>query len=148
MTDGDSATSAARAATSAAPAAGLYGTVVAFDPAVEEWSEYTERLVHYFHANDIVADGKRRAILRAFVGPTVYRLLRMLASLKKLDEFEFSELVDLAMSHYNPKPSPIVKRYEFNCRCQKEGESIATYVAELRRIAEHCQYGAVLNDML
>ena len=52
------------------------------------------------------------------------------------------------MSHYNPKPSPIVKRFEFNSRCQREGESIATYVAELRKIAEHCQFGVVLNDML
>ena len=52
------------------------------------------------------------------------------------------------MSHYKPKPSPIVKRFEFNSRCQREGESIATYVAELRKIAEHCQFGVVLNDML
>ena len=82
------------------------------------------------------------------VGPTAYRLLKMLASPKKLDEFAFSELVELVMSHYNLKPSPIVKRFEFNSRCQKEGESIATYVVELRKIAEHCQFGAVLNDML
>ena len=39
-------------------------------------------------------------------------------------------------------------RFEFNSRRQKEGESIATYVAELRKIAEHCDFGAVLSDML
>ena len=67
---------------------------------------------------------------------------------KKLDELLFAELVDLAAAHFNPKPSPIVKRYKFNSRCQREGESIATYIAELRKIVEHCEYGAVLSDML
>ena len=47
-----------------------------------------------------------------------------------------------------PNPSPIVKRFEFNSRCQKEGESIAVFVAELRKIAEHCEFVPVLSDML
>ena len=53
-----------------------------------------------------------------------------------------------AATHFNPKPSPIVKQFEFNSRCQKEGESIAVFVAELRKIAEHCEFGPVLSDML
>jgi hypothetical protein len=34
----------------------MHGTVGMFDPALEEWSEYSERLAHYFVANDIVSD--------------------------------------------------------------------------------------------
>ena len=45
--------------------------------------------------------------------------------------------MEIAATHFNPKPSPIVKRFEFNSRSQKEGESIAVFVAELRKIAEH-----------
>ena len=120
------------------PAVGQHGTVCAFDASQEEWSEYAERLVHYFVANDIAGEDKRRAILLYAVGPSTYRLLKTLASPKRLDELKFSELVELATAHFNPKPSPIVKRFEFNSPCQKEGESIATYVAELRKIAEHC----------
>ena len=33
-------------------AVGLHGTVVAFDPMQESWSEYVERIQHYFTAND------------------------------------------------------------------------------------------------
>ena len=130
----EGATPAARASAALRPtvaAVGLHGTIGVFDPALEEWSEYSGRLVHYFVANYIVADDKRRAIFLTVVGPATYRLLKTLASPQKLDEFEFSQLVDLAMSHYNPKPLPIVKRFEFNSRCQREGESIAAYVAEL-----------------
>ena len=56
--------------------------------------------------------------------------------------------MEKARAHFNPKPSPIVKRYEFNTRRQGENEAVATYVAELRKIAEFCDYGAVLSDML
>ena len=88
-------------------------------PAVEELCEYTERFTHYFVANDIVAVEKRRAIFLTAVGPTTYRLLKTLVSPNKLDEFRFEELVEKAMTHFNPKPSPIVKRYEFNSRAKK-----------------------------
>ena len=30
----------------------------------------------------------------------------------------------------------------------ERGESIAVFVAELRKIAEHCEFGPVLSDML
>lgn len=130
------------------PAVGLLnGAVCAFDPSREEWSKYAERLVHYFVANDINGE-KRRAILLNAVRPSTYRLIKTLASPKKVDELRFSELVELATSHFNPKGSPIVKHYEFNSRCQREGESIATYIVELRKVAEHCNCGAVLSDML
>ena len=127
---------------------GLHGTVVPFDATQEEWSEYAERLVHYFTANDIKGEDKRRAILLNAVGPATYRLIKTLASPKKVTELAFEEIVKRTTAHFNPKPSPIVKRYEFNTRCQGEGESIATYVAELRKIAEHCEYKDVLSDML
>ena len=71
------------------------------------------------------------------MGPTTYRLLKTLVSPSKLDEFRFKELVEKAMTHFNPKPSPIVKRYELNSWCQKEGESVSAYIVEFRKMAEH-----------
>ena len=139
---------AARVPAALPTAIGLHGTVGAFTSSQEEWSEYPVRLVHYFVANDIEAEAKRRAILPTAVGPGTYRLMKTLASPKKLEEFTFKELVELAPTHFNPRPSPIVKRFEFNSRSQKEGESIAVFVAELRKIAEYCDYGPVLSDML
>ena len=91
----------------------------------EEWSEYAERLELYFTANDIVVAAKRRAILLNAVGPTTYRLLKTLASPERVTDLTFEQLVELAKAHFNPKPSPIVKRYEFNTRSQEEGETLA-----------------------
>ena len=36
----------------------------------------------------------------------------------------------------------------FNTRIRKQGGTIAPYVAELRRLAEHCNYRDSLNEML
>ena len=99
--------------------------------------------MHFYGKDTVQEEAKKRAILLTAVGPGTYRLLKTLASPRRLDELRFSELVDLATRHYNP-----VKRFEFNSRSQKEGESIAVFVAQLRKIAEHCDYGAVLSDML
>ena len=54
----------------------------------------------------------------------------------------------LVGDYYKPKPSVIVQRYKFNMRVRKQGESVATYVAALRELAEHCSYGTTLKEML
>ena len=95
-----------------------------------------------------ISPEKQRAILLSAIGPSTYRIIRTLVSPDKVTDYTFFELVEKARAHFNPKPSPIVKRFEFNTRCQGENESVASYVAELRKIAEFCDYGRVLNDML
>ena len=67
---------------------------------------------------------------------------------QKVIEFTFHELVEKVKTHFNPKPSPIMKRFQFNTRCQLEGESVGVFVAALRSIAEYCDYGDSLKDML
>ena len=42
----------------------------------------------------------------------------------------------------------IVQRYKFNTRTRAAGESIATYVAALRELAQYCEYRDTLLDML
>ena len=51
-------------------------------------------------------------------------------------------------NHLSPKPDPIAERFRFNTRDRQPEESVANYVAELRRLTEHCEYGTSLNDML
>ena len=127
---------------------GLHGTVSPFDGSQEDWIEYAERLDSYFVANDITDVAKRRAILLNAVGPTTYRLIKTLSLPGKPTDHTFEELVEKVKTHFNPKPSAIIKRYEFNTRKQRPGETVAEYVAALRKIAEYCEYGDILNDML
>ena len=41
-----------------------------------------------------------------------------------------------------------MQRFRFNARSRKPGESVAAYVAELRRLAEFCEYGDSLEKMI
>lgn len=54
----------------------------------------------------------------------------------------------LLKNHYHPKPSEIVQRYKFDSRSRKPDESVLEYVAELRRLAQDCNYGDKLQQML
>ena len=50
--------------------------------------------------------------------------------------------------HHDPKPSVIVQCYRFNLCNRRSGESVAAYVAELRHLSEHCEFGTTLSQML
>lgn len=125
-----------------------YGNIGEFDQAVENWESYLERMEQYFVANDVASATKKRAILLSTCGPLTYVTIRSLAAPTKPTELEYKQLRELTMKHYNPRPSVIMQRYKFNARTQQPGESISTYVAELRKLTEFCDFGDSLNDML
>lgn len=107
-----------------------------------------QKLEEYFIANDIESADKKKAILLSVVGAETYQLIRSLVAPAKPKEKSFGNLVKLVQEHHQPIPSAIVQRYKFNSRAQKTGEFIATFVAELQRIAEHCKFGGTLDEML
>ena len=125
-----------------------HGSIGEFQGHPEGWTEYIERLECYFTANDVATDEKRRAILLAYCGDATYSTIRSLVAPRKPTEVPYDDLVKLAQAHYNPRPSQIVQRFKFNSRTQQAGESIASYVAELHRLSEHCGFGQSLDDML
>ena len=118
------------------------------DGGEEEWTHYVERMQHYFTANDVKSKEKQLSIFLSVCGASTYKLISSLVAPKKPGDCGLDELLKLISEHKNPKPSFIVQRFKFNSRIRKTGESISAYVAELRHIAENCQYGTSLEDML
>ena len=51
-------------------------------------------------------------------------------------------------SHFEPKPLVISERFVFNKRQQKSDETVADYVAALRKLSIHCKFGDFLDDAL
>ena len=58
----------------------------------------------------------------------------------------YDELTTLLKNHYQAKPLVIAKRFYFGQRNQKEGKTIADYIAELRRLSANCDYGDFLTQ--
>ena len=125
-----------------------YGSLGPYSSGKETWIAYCERLEQYFAANDIDDAGKQRAVLLSECGSETYQLIRSLVAPEKPKNKTFDALVKLVADHLTPPPSPIVQRFHFNTRTQKEGETVAAFLAELRRLSEHCEYGETLDDML
>ena len=126
----------------------VHGAVGQFNEDAEEWPAYCERLMHYFTANDVKTDEKRRTILLSVCGAHIYQLVRSLVSPEKPADKTFEEIVKLVRDHLTPPSSCIVRRFYFNSRFQKGTETVGQFVAELRRLSEYCEFGGSLDEML
>ena len=104
-----------------------------------------KRLNHYFIANDVAEEGKKRSILLSDCVSSTYMLLRSIVG-----------VVQLATT-----PSSISPKWDITSRFSgrlfkginlipesEPQELIATYVAALRELSEYCNYGDRLHEML
>ena len=59
-----------------------------------------------------------------------------------------ADIVTDLKGHFETKPLIIAERFHFHRQNQASSESIATYVAELRRLASKCEFKAYLEEAL
>ena len=128
--------------------AAVLGKIEEFDRRKEDWDLYIERLEHFFVANAITEPERKRAVFLSVIGASTYKTLRSLLSPNKPGEQDYRELVQKLSEHYNPQPSEIVERTKFHSRFRKPGESAASFVAQLRSLSEHCNFGDNLEVMI
>ena len=125
----------------------MLGTMDPFDPDIDNWSAYTERLEQFFVTNDI-ADGKKRAVLLTVIGTKAYTLLRNILAPEKPATRDYSQLVEALQSHLDPKPIVMAEHFKSHHRNQCEGESIAQYIAGLRKLSKYCAFRDYLDQAL
>ena len=124
------------------------GRVDEFDGTRDDWLQYVERLEHFFSANGVDDADKKRSVLLTVIGAATYKTLRNILSPEKPGEKPYAELVESLSKYFKPTPSEIVERFKFHSRVRKAGESISTYVAELRSLTEYCNFGPTLDNMI
>ena len=92
----------------------------------------------FFSAND-VEDVKKVPIFLTVVGSKTYSLalLRSLVAPSLPQVKTFAELSEVLNVHFEPKSLVIAERFLFHKRSQALGESIANYMAELRKLSTH-----------
>ena len=123
------------------------GRVNEFVPEKETISAYLERVEMFFLANDIGED-KKVPVLLSVIGATTYALLRNLVTPAAPKDKEYATLCKLLKDHCEPTPIVIAERYRFYSRKQNAGESIAEYIAELKRLSTHCEFEGFLEQAL
>ena len=118
-----------------------------FDPASDDWSLYVERFEHFILANGI-KDEQKLHMLLALVGAQTYQLLTNLVAPKKPGEHTYAQVKEKLTAHLKPKPIKIAESFRFYKRQQQPSETMADYIAELRRLATTCEFGTFLDEAL
>ena len=129
-------------------AKGTLGNIEEFDGSKDDWPQYVERLEHFFYANEITDADKKQAVFLSVLGAATYKVLRKIVSLDKPGDKTYAALVEALSKHFKPAPSEIVERFKFHSRVRNPGESVATYLAELRSLSEFCNFGDTLEVMI
>ncbi len=119
-----------------------------FDGTRDSWEEYSERLQYFLVANGITDTNRQKAILLTSIGASNFSLLRSLVSADGIATKSFEGLQEVLKVHFSPKPSEVGQRFKFNSCVRKPGESVATFLARLRSLTEHCNFGDSLEPML
>ncbi|XP_064462940.1 uncharacterized protein K02A2.6-like [Ornithodoros turicata] len=123
------------------------GQVEPFDESVSDWESYQERLTAFIRANQIPESNQVDAFL-SIIGPKTYKILKSLLAPDPPTSKTLEELKKILRDHLSPRPSVIAERAKFHKRVQQENEGIAEFVAELKRLAEYCNFGANLQEAL
>ena len=110
-----------------------------FNPCKEIITSYLERIELYFLAKDI-NEKKQVAVSFSVIGRQMYTLLRNLLVPAKPHDQSLSKLPETLRKHYEPKRVLIAKRFSFHRQNQGVDESIAEYVADLRKLTLNCDF--------
>ena len=139
-----SSPTAGQPAQAPAMAAALIGYIdrEPFDASASDWEVYAARLEQYLamDANSIREEKKVATHLTLIDGP-IYQLVRNLVAPADPKTKSFDELTAALTQHFTPAPLAIAAHFCFHKRDQAPGKTVATYVAELRRMARHCNFG-------
>ena len=124
------------------------GSIEPFDAGTGDWSTYKARLEQFLVANDVEGEPKQVATVLTLIGGPTYGLLVNLLAPEEPAKQKLADIFATLDGHFAPKPLVIAERYRFNKRDQRPGEPLNDYVAELRRLARHCEFGSNLNEHL
>ena len=122
-------------------------TLEAFNPAVESVDDYKERFDFYCTAAGVRQD-QCKALFLARVGWEVFLKMKTLANPQPLTELDLPQIVDLMKEHYKKDTIEIAEHFKFFKRVQLEQETLTNYLAELRKLAENCNFGGYLDTAL
>ena len=125
----------------------IIGKIQEFRPETERFSTYVERLKLYFDANSVTAE-KKVPVFPTVIGTKNYSLLSDYYSPGKPRDQSLDDLIKTMKDHFEPVPIIIAECFQFYKRDQKSGETIADFVAELRRLATNSKFRAHLDDGL
>jgi RNase H-like domain found in reverse transcriptase/Reverse transcriptase (RNA-dependent DNA polymerase)/Integrase zinc binding domain/Integrase core domain len=113
-----------------------------YDESSETFSNFLQRLDVYFGLRKIGDDrnAEKAQVFMNGLSPKIFRVLTSLTAPQLPKDKTFEELTTLLKAHLDPQSSDISEQHKFATRLQHEGESISSFVAELRMLTLNCNF--------
>ncbi|XP_046812161.1 uncharacterized protein LOC124421282 [Lucilia cuprina] len=112
-----------------------------FDASKENFKLYRQRFENYLNMKGVLNDKTVcHQMLVNSLGSTHFKLLVSLVAPKKITEIEYDELVKKLEMHLCPEKNILVIQHRFLSTYQNDEQSLADYVAILRRDINECKF--------
>ena len=115
----------------------------------EGWEKWFRRFERFRTASGLVAKGEEVQVntLIYAMGEEAEDILRSFA-LSEEDMKKYQPVTAKFEGHFVKKRNVIYERARFNMRVQEEGEPVDSFITALYSLSEHCQFGALQDEML
>lgn len=118
------------------------GRIRDFNESSDDWALYHEMLDHYFIANGIIDEQRKKSTLLSAIDINTYKLLTTLTFPLKPGTVPFSQLCDLLTKHLRPPTIVFRERSKFYAYRKDAKETVTEYYARLQRLAARCDFDA------
>ncbi|XP_064487548.1 uncharacterized protein LOC135399746 [Ornithodoros turicata] len=119
-----------------------------FEDEKDKWNAYLVRVEAYFEGNNVTGESQKGALLVSALGTRAIEVLSGRVAPRKPNTLSYSEVVNALYAYYNPTPNELSESFRFFNRSQLEGEPIQTFLVEIRRLADNCNFSTMLDRML
>ena len=115
----------------------------------EEWPKWIRRFEHFRVASELNKKPENTQIstLIYSMGDEADDILNSF-TMSDDDREKYDAVKAKFEGHFIIKRNVIFERAKFNLRVQKEGESADNFITDLYTLAEHCQFGALHDELI
>ena len=115
----------------------------------EDWSKWIRRFERFLSASGLKEKGDESQVntLIYCMGEEADDILRSF-QMSEDDKKKYKPVKERFDAHFDKRKNIIYERAKFNMRRQEEGESVDDFITSLYSLVEHCNYGALQEEMI
>ena len=113
----------------------------------EEFQKWIRRFDRYLQAANLTSAARKTSTLVYCLGPQAEDVLSTF-NLTAQQQNDYDVVRTNFLRYFNVRKNVIFERARFNLRMQQEGESAEQFIMNLYQLIEHCEYGAMTDELL
>lgn len=119
-----------------------------FNDWTDKWPPYLIRIKAIFEGNAVTDPKTKRALLVSALSTRTIEVLQATCAPESVNKLPYEEVVKALGDFFSPTPNEIAESFKFFNRHQKEDKTVQAFLVELRRQAEKCNFGSMVDRML